>query len=104
MERVDYEVLERHHEKLERMVRNQAISNFDLDMKKEIVDVLTKYGRMTGLCSICNSHLLSIAAAAVRLYNENKNDFKDERENNGQKEAKGQNKKVHKRQSKRSAD
>ena len=104
MERQDFEVLERYHDRLERMVLNQAISNFPLDMKKEVIDVLSKYGRMTGLCSICNGHLLSIAAAAVRLYNEEKNNFKDERKTNGQEETAGQDKKVHKRQSKRNTN
>ena len=73
MDNKDLQILEKYHEKLEKMVLNQAISNFDPKMKAEIVDILQRHDRMTGMCSHCNSHLLSIAAAAVRLYNENKN-------------------------------
>ena len=72
MDKKDFKVLEQYHEKLERMVLNQAISNFEPKMKADIVDVLQRNGKMTGMCSHCNSHLLSIAAAAVRLYNDNK--------------------------------
>ena len=104
MEKSDFKKLEKYHEQLEKMVRNQAVSHFDLEMKTEVVNILTKYGKMTGMCGRCNSHLLSIAAAAVRLYNEDKDKYNNERKTNGQEEAKGQDKKVHKRKSKRSAD
>lgn len=80
MTKEDLEILSRYKDVLKVIIENQSVSKFDITMRTKIWEVLVRNNKTIGLCSKCNSNLISIAQRALELYNNEINNSSDERQ------------------------